>query len=231
VQASTNTKHQNNKTQECHRAIAGDNNQPAEDNNNTNNNNTKNNPSIEQCTKLVVQFYAKANNQSFCGSNSAGRLAWQLAPTRANRAGDTPTQHRSWHPLIDSCHGHSYSLLLALLFISDNNNNNHNTRQQPNIGDCTKTTTMGIYHWSIQTTSHIAGAIGLIVDSVQFYVKLSLEGMIYGSGSWHPLLLGMGVDMHSVKSCRGYSYSAWELKKLTTHRIAFHYFRYFHFAR
>ncbi len=26
-----------------------------------------------------------------------------------------------------------------------------------------------------------------------FYVKLSSEGMFYGSGSWHPLLLGMGV--------------------------------------
>jgi len=50
--------------------------------------------------------------------------------------------------------------------------------------------------------------------------------------SWHPLLLGMGVGFHLGESCQGYSsYSAWELKKLTTHCIAFHYFHYFHFRQ
>jgi len=39
----------------------------------------------------------------FAGSNSAWQLAWQLAPTWVNRAGDTPTRHGSrhgsWNPL------------------------------------------------------------------------------------------------------------------------------------
>ncbi len=167
----------------------------------------------------------------FAGSNSA----WQLAPTLSNRAGDTPTRHGSWHPLGQKTttttttqdnnqptpleHGNTEQEGVSVP--SNNNNKQHKTttnQQHRTMGICRPTN----HHTSVQSVVPVPSImVRLIVELVPliFYEKLSSD-VIYTEvarhGSWHPLLLGMGVGFHLGESCRGYSYSARELKKLTT---------------
>ncbi len=76
----------------------------------------------------------------------------------------------------------------------------------------------------IVPSCHRAIMVRLIVESVQFYVKFRFNSVSFTEATRHGSWLSLG------RIVRGYSYSAWELKKITTpHHVAFHYFRTTHY--